>query len=693
MFISILFLISFSVMSQKVTVHVVKKDKTATNDWQVLDDEYSLVFAGKDYLREDSVTFSLEANKKYFLLVSVSEAYSPETILYSFQLEDEPIMLINAKLGQGDHLFPFFTGTKAENAKITGGTSVAISDFPWQVFLLAGNFQCGGSIIDENWVVTAAHCTENDNGSAILASDMVVKVGANDPYSSSDGKNYLVSQVIVHEAYNNQTLENDIALLRINGPINFPNATPVKLISAADVLDGAAIPGVMSWVSGWGLTNVNPKVFPITLQRVQLPIVSDATASVVWGTIPSTDIMAGYRNGNKDACSGDSGGPLVVPVLGEYKLAGIVSWGSQNCNNYGAYTNVSLFDSWISTNTGIPPAFKPPPPAGDNIICEGELNSAYSINLIANATAYEWRLYPADAGVISGSSQNASVTWSIGYTGTLNVLVRVTVNNVVSDWSKLVVKIVKNTKILSQTNDTVLCASQPLTLNAVAEGFNMVYKWYQNGNLVQSDTLSRLNISSVNPGNSGDYWCDISGSCGEVVTDTIKVTVLQLTNILSVSPDVVVPFGNNVTLYVNAVGHNLTYQWEKDGIYIADGNNSQLLLQNVNAASIGLYQSVVKGTCGTKVSDSVYVYIKKDKNPNTTEVFVWPTMTSSSFNVAIYNGDSYNIRIFSTMGRLIREQLNCHFQTLIDISTLPKGFYIINVSNKNFRKSVKLIKE
>ena len=112
---------------------------------------------------------------------------------------------------------------------------------------------------------------------------------------------------------------------------------------------GAIVPGVMSWVTGYGLTMISPPTVPTQLQKVQLPIVSNATASVVWPDIASTDLMAGYRNGNKDACSGDSGGPLVVPVDGEYKLAGMVSWGSSKCNTYGAYTRVSDFESWISS--------------------------------------------------------------------------------------------------------------------------------------------------------------------------------------------------------------------------------------------------------------------------------------------------------------------------------------------------------
>ena len=65
------------------------------------------------------------------------------------------------------------------------------------------------------------------------------------------------------------------------------------------------------------------------------------------------DLMAGYQNGNKDACNGDSGGPLVVPVFGEYKVAGIVSWGSTQCSTYGAYTRVSDFLQWIRSKTGL----------------------------------------------------------------------------------------------------------------------------------------------------------------------------------------------------------------------------------------------------------------------------------------------------------------------------------------------------
>ena len=691
-FIVILFLVSFPAKSQKVSMQVIKYRNVARSGWQVLDEQKQVVFSNDFFPGSDSITFSLDANERYFFKVSVNEVYGQDTSLYSLSINEEPVMLVNSGLVPGDHLYPFFTGIRTKEVKITGGTTTLISDFPWQVYYIAGNYRCGGSIISGRWVVTAAHCTLNDNGNPIAVSDMAIKVGTNNPSSPTDGKKYLVSEVIVHEGYDSQTNENDIALLRIKDSINYPNAIPIKLLSTVDAAAGAADPGVMSWVTGWGLTKVNPDVLPTSLQKVQLPIVSNAVAAAVWGTIPVTDIMAGYRNGNKDACSGDSGGPLVVPVLGEYKLTGIVSWGSANCNNYGAYTRVSLFNTWITGKTGIPALFIPPSPVGDSIVCQGTESSQYSIANLSSATAYEWRLYPADAGVITGNSTNASVMWDISKTHTVAVMVRVTIDNVLSDWSKLTVNIVRNTRLLSQSKDTTICAMQPLNIFASTEGYNLLYKWYQNNTLVQSGTSSQLVFSNALTNNSGIYKCEISGSCGTLLSGNINITVYPLTGITYISPDVEVPFGYNRTIEVTADGHNLTYQWEKDGTDIANANNNQLVLHQVNATDIGLYQAIVKGTCGTQVSDTVYVYTNRDNNPGSTGVFLWPTVTIRLFNVALSDNSSYNIQMFSITGRLIREQTNCHYQTVIDISALPRGVYVVNISNNNFRKSIKMIK-
>ena len=693
LFIVLLFLFSISVLSQKVTIEVLQSKNPGLTAWQILDNHNQIIFSGTEYLKFDSVIFGLEANRIYYLKVSASDKIDSKTNFLSLILNDEPILYIKSDIGQGDHLFPFFTGIKAINAKITGGVSTVISDFPWQVYFISGNFRCGGSIIGNRWVVTAAHCTKDNSGAAIPASEMSVVVAVNNPSNPLEGKTYQVSQAIVNSGYNDQTLINDIALLELVDTINFANAKPIKLVNANDVAEGAILPGVMSWVTGWGYIHVNPNVLPTSLQKVQLPIISLAQAETVWGsTIPATDLMAGFLNGNKDACNGDSGGPLVVPVLGEYKLAGIVSWGSQNCDTYGAYTRVSDFIDWIKTNTGLPIDFRPAEPRGDSIICQGTESSQYSVPVVAGATAYEWALYPASAGTITGNSQNSSVIWNPAFTGSVNVILRVTVNGKVSDWSRLDVNLALNTRLLAQSADTALCTGLQATLFVNAVGDNLKYTWTKANQVVQTGPLRKLIFSSASVDESGVYICQVTGSCGSVTSNPMTLTIYPLTKITNVSSNTEAPFGNDVTLSVTSEGHDLTYLWQKDGNTLSNSNLSGLFLQNLNASDIGIYRVIVTGTCGIQTSDSIYLYVKRSNYTADPQVFVWPSVTSTEFNVALNNDTFYNIQIFNSSGIKIREQLNCRYQTTVNISTLAGGVYIIEVYNKDFRKSVKIVK-
>jgi V8-like Glu-specific endopeptidase len=687
-------LIPVSVMSQKVTVQVLKVDDTALTAWQILDEEYRTLFTGSDFSGKDSVTFTLEANKRYHLHISVYEIYNTDTSLYSLLINGEPIILVKPGIGSGDHFFPFFTGIRDDEVKITGGTNAVISDFPWQVYYIAGDYHCGGSIIGENWIITAAHCTKNTFGSPIPVSEMSVKAGATNPYNVLEGQIYEVSEVIVNEGFDRQTLDNDIALLKLKQPVNYTNAAaPIKIITADDVAYGATDPGVISWVTGWGLTRINPDISPSVLQKVQLPIVSNTQASEVWPKIPASDLMAGYLNGNKDACSGDSGGPLAVPLFGEYKLAGIVSWGSANCNTYGAYTRVSDFEDWIREKTGIVKDYKPPAPEGETLICQGTESGVYSVEKLPQATNYEWRILPDEAGVVSGNSENASVLWNAGFTGSVTLILRVTTDNKVSDWSRLDINVVKNTRLLSQSGDTVLCAGKPVNLKVGAEGYNLTYNWYKNNQFVNSGSAGQLEIPATSTDNSGDYFCEINGSCGIISSAIINLTVHPVTAISFISPDVKVPFGDDVTLEVNAEGHELMYQWQKDNLVIDNQNSSQLSLNNLNAAGIGLYMATVTGTCGTVISDPVYLYVKKQNYSGEPEVFLWPSITSNEFKVALSTDVSYSISIINTMGQVIREYKNCRYQTTVNVSTMTIGVYIVNVIINNFRKSLRFIKE
>jgi hypothetical protein len=690
--ISLISFFSYSVIAQKVNVQICRTDVASLSLWQIVDENYQGIYSGSGHFREDTVSFSLEAEKFYFLQITLPESIISDSVIYSLSINGEPVLRVAEKIVAGDHFYGFFTGVRKPISKITGGTDASIADFPWQVYMIAGNYRCGASIIAPGWVLTAAHCTETDNGVPISAYQMSIVAGADNPASLTQGKTYRISEAIVHENYNSVTLENDIAVLRISGAIDYPNATPIKLVSASDVAGGATTPGVMTWVTGWGLTSVAPNVFPTKLQKVQLPIVSNNQASVVWSSIPASDLMAGYLNGNRDACNGDSGGPLVVPVLGEYKLAGIVSWGSSSCNTYGAYTRVSLFTDWIKSKTGIV-IFTPATPTGETVVCSPPTSYAYKVAEVPFATSYEWKLYPANAGNITWNTVNASVAWNQGYIGKVSVMVRATVNEVVSDWSKLDVTVPPEMKLVSQSGDTTLCTGNPVTLQTSAEGYNLVYKWYRNNTLIQSGTSNVIDFPSPVSGNSGIYKCVVTSACGTLSSENINMTILPLTAVKNLSPDTEVGFGKDALLEVNSEGDKLTFQWNKDGIDVINGIDSLLYLYAVDAKDIGLYKVTLKGTCGTLTSDSIYIYVKRSSPETITDVFVWPTITSDEYNIAPDNDASYSIRLYNTSGQLMKELTHCMYQTTLNVSHLPRDVYILTVFNKDYMRSFKVIKK
>jgi len=239
--ISSLLLISCAAMAQKVPIQVLNTRSTGLSEWQILDEQNNSVLSGIGNLQNDSVTYNLDENKHYTFKLIIYELNNSDAELYTIIINNEPLIRINSDIGTGVHSFPFFTGTRALNAKITGGLNSIISDFPWQIYYISRNFRCGGSIINGNWILTAAHCTKDDNGVNLPIDSMFVRVGLNNPKNKSEGKTYAVNKVIVNEGYDDATLLNDIALLRLTDTINFLNATPINIINENDVSNGAIV--------------------------------------------------------------------------------------------------------------------------------------------------------------------------------------------------------------------------------------------------------------------------------------------------------------------------------------------------------------------------------------------------------------------------------------------------------------------
>ncbi len=684
-----LIFLTFPVLSQKVTVSLKRSKESSLSFWRIDDYNGTEVISANGHQNEDSIIFSLEADKPYSLWIIVPETEIPLMSEYILGIDGENILRIRDQLSAGEYEYKFFTGTRQPASKIIGGTDAAITEFPWMVFYKSQNIGCGGTIIAPGWILTAAHCTEDSNHAAIPISEMSVVAGSATPFNQDSGLTYSVSDVIRHEGYDPSTAANDIALLKLSTEI--ADAKPIKLISMYDVSDGSIAPGVMAWVTGWGVTNSGSQLMSAILQKVQLPIVSNAQAGVVWSFIPVTDIMAGYLNGTRDACSGDSGGPLIVPVTGEYKIAGIVSWGNNTCDTYGGYTNVSRFLEWISQVTGIID-YRPAGPAGNNVICNLSDTTCYNLDPGPGEQGYEWKLYPENTGTINAISSSARVTWNNWYTGQAQVMVRTTLNQQLSDWSKLKVMVAPRREILHSSNDTSICKNLPVTLSVDAVGYNLAYKWYKNSSVIQAGNSNILSFKSANSSNSGIYKCEVSNACGTSYSNDIGLTVLPLTAITNLSQNLDIAAGSNTFLNVDAEGNDLSFHWQKDGKLIDEVDDPILPLYDINAKDLGIYKVTVQGTCGNVTSDSIYVFVRNDDAIGKTNIFVWPTITTEELNVALNDNNSYTILMFDVKGSLIKELRNCRYQTTLYVGGLPRGTYVLNVFNSTMKKSIKVIK-
>ena len=138
--------------------------------------------------------------------------------------------------------------TLSAQDRIVGGVDASISDYPWQVALTttSGYGFCGGSIINDSWVLTAAHCVSGDSPSSLY-----IRAGASATYAEG-GDSYSVSQIISHPNYYGDS--NDIALIQIDGQFNFGiNVQAIELISEEEIALGVQNSDVIAaTTTGWG---------------------------------------------------------------------------------------------------------------------------------------------------------------------------------------------------------------------------------------------------------------------------------------------------------------------------------------------------------------------------------------------------------------------------------------------------------
>ncbi|XP_077762385.1 serine protease 27 [Canis aureus] len=239
--------------------------------------------------------------------------------------------------------------------RMVGGWDALEGEWPWQVSIQRnGSHFCGGSLLTERWVLTAAHCFSNTSETSLyqvlLGARQLVRPGPHAVYAR-------VKRVESNPLYRGMASSADVALVELEAPVTFTNyILPVCVPDPS----GAFEAGMSCWVTGWGSPSEEDRLpSPRVLQKLAVPIIDtpkcnllyskDAEAGLQPKAIKDDMLCAGFAEGKKDACKGDSGGPLVCLVGRLWLQAGVISWG-EGCarrNRPGVYIRVTSHHDWI----------------------------------------------------------------------------------------------------------------------------------------------------------------------------------------------------------------------------------------------------------------------------------------------------------------------------------------------------------
>uniref|UniRef100_A0A2C9H6G8 Peptidase S1 domain-containing protein n=1 Tax=Anopheles minimus TaxID=112268 RepID=A0A2C9H6G8_9DIPT len=242
--------------------------------------------------------------------------------------------------------------------RITNGQLAATAQFPYQAVLYSeagdGYYSlCGGTILTNNYILTAAHCVTNDFDQAVTGGIVILGATDRDVFQSTQQRmSFGTAGIRVHPQYDSTSIRNDIATVRLDTPAVFN--TYVKAIDLPALSDTRQFGGVEGTASGFGRTSDTSA--PSTVLRfVRNPVMTNAQCNQYWSTtVVQAQNVCFDPTGGRSACHGDSGGPLTVQDAGRSLQVGIASFVSANGCTSGApsvWVRVSYFRDWIRQNS------------------------------------------------------------------------------------------------------------------------------------------------------------------------------------------------------------------------------------------------------------------------------------------------------------------------------------------------------
>lgn len=251
-------------------------------------------------------------------------------------------------------------GKKGQDSGRDGEADMA--EWPWHAAILEKPqdlYVCGSTLLDESWILTAAHCVDDYLPFVHNIRDILkVRLGEYDVSTTAEPlrhEEFNITDIVVYPGFNNSTLVHDIALLRLERPAKRKQNIDVVCMPKPDDFKQptSSRSSVKCYVTGWG-RRTETSEHSLVLKEIKVPLWNHDTCNgalqAQFGPayiLPSTALCAGSEG--KDACDGDGGGPLVCEKDDQWYQVGIVSFGI-GCgrrNVPGVYTNVEAYGPWI----------------------------------------------------------------------------------------------------------------------------------------------------------------------------------------------------------------------------------------------------------------------------------------------------------------------------------------------------------